>query len=172
MIFITLEYIRSHYTRAVTCSVSFIASGLATPVNQALIDNAQNNPEAAIAMMNSWGFGAAGHLHQGPIPGNSMLGSGKKVMRANAPNELTADLQACNSYRNGETAAATISIPSQVILAGKDRMAPRRAGMALVAGLNDPEFHLIENSGHMLPIEAPDQCRQLLKEFIFKHNPT
>ena len=47
-------------------------SGLATPVNDALIDAAQNEPEAAIAMMLGWGFGSAGHLHQGPIPGNSM----------------------------------------------------------------------------------------------------
>ena len=55
-------------------SVSFIASGLATPVNAALIDAAENDPEAAFAMMLSWGFGPAGHLHQGPIPGNSISG--------------------------------------------------------------------------------------------------
>ena len=54
-------------------SVSFVASGLATPVNAALIDAAENNPEAAIGMMLGWGFGTAGQLHQGPIPGNSMV---------------------------------------------------------------------------------------------------
>jgi pimeloyl-ACP methyl ester carboxylesterase len=46
-------------------SVSFIASGLATPVNPALINAAENQPEDAIAMMVGWGFGPAGHLHQG-----------------------------------------------------------------------------------------------------------
>ena len=78
---VALEY-ASRYPEKVK-SVSFIASGLATPVNPALIDNAENDPEAAIAMMLGWGFGPAGHLHQGPIPGNSMVAGGRKVMRRN-----------------------------------------------------------------------------------------
>ena len=152
-------------------SVSFIASGLATPVNPALIDSAENHPEAAIAMMLSWGFGSAGHLHQGPIPGNSMVAGGRKVMRGNVPTELAADLKACNAYKNGKEAAARISGPIQVILAGKDRMAPRKAGMELVSHLASPEVHIIRQSGHMIPLEAPNECRSLLKEFIFSNNP-
>ncbi|MDH5345537.1 MAG: alpha/beta hydrolase, partial [Gammaproteobacteria bacterium] len=155
-------------------SVSFIASGLATPVNAALIDAAEKSPEAAIAMMTSWGFGSAGHLSQGPIPGNSMLAGGQKVMRGNVPGELAADLRACDAYTNGKDAAAAIAgrdCPRQVILAGKDRMAPRKAGMELVAHLDGPELTVVEESGHMLPLEAPDRCRRLLRDFIFRHNP-
>jgi pimeloyl-ACP methyl ester carboxylesterase len=166
---VALEYASRYKDRLK--SVSFIASGLATPVNDALIDAAENNPEAAIAMMLSWGFGPAGHLHQGPIPGNSMLAGGRKVMRGNVPNELATDLRACNAYQNGKQAAAAIDCPRQVILAGKDRMAPRKAGMELVEHLNEPELHIIEESGHMVPQEAPDQCRTLLRDFIFSHNP-
>jgi pimeloyl-ACP methyl ester carboxylesterase len=153
-------------------SVSLIASGLATPVNPALIDNAQNNPEAAIAMMTSWGFGSAGHMHQGPIPGNSMLGSGQKVMWRNVPDELATDLKACDAYQNGKAAAAKISVPIQVILGEQDRMAPRKATQELVDNLPDPEVHVIAESGHMVPLEAPDICRDLLKIFIFTNNPT
>ena len=152
-------------------SVSFVASGLATPVNAALIDAAENNPEAAIAMMLGWGFGSAGHLHQGPIPGNSMVAGGLKVMRGNVPGELTADLRACDNYRNGKEAAAAISCPNQVILGGKDRMAPRKAGMELVANLDNPELHILAQSGHMVPQESPDETRQLLRDFIFSNNP-
>ena len=153
-------------------TVSFIASGLATPVNPALIDSAENHPEAAIAMMLSWGFGSAGHLHQGPIPGNSMVAGGRKVMRGNVPNELATDLKACNAYRNGKQAAAKISGPIQVILAGKDRMAPSAATTELVDHLADPEVHIVPQSGHMVPQEAPDVCRGLLKTFIFANNPS
>jgi pimeloyl-ACP methyl ester carboxylesterase len=153
-------------------SVSFVASGLATPVNPALIEAAKNEPQSAIDMMLTWGFGSAGYLHQGPIPGNSMIAGGLKVMHGNVPGELAADLEACNAYQNGKAAAAAIDCPVQVILAGKDRMAPRKAGMELVAHLDHPEFHIIEESGHMIPIEAPDQTRQLLRDFIFSHNPS
>ena len=153
-------------------SVSLIASGLATPVNPALIENAEKNPEAAIAMMISWGFGGAGHLHQGPIPGNSMLAGGRKVMRRNVPDELATDLKACDNYKNGKSAAAKISGPIQVILGGKDRMAPRKASAELVDHLHDPEVHIVAESGHMVPQEAPNTCRRLLKDFIFANNPT
>lgn len=167
---IALEFASRYPQRLRT--VSFIASGLSTPVNAALIESAEQNPEAAIAMMLSWGFGPAGHLHQGPIPGNSMVAGGRKVMRGNVPNELATDLKACNAYRNGKAAAARITVPVQVILAGKDRMAPRKAGMELVNHLNDPEVHIVPQSGHMVPQEAPDICRNLLKTFIFSNNPT
>lgn len=153
-------------------SVSLVASGLATPVNPALIDAAENKPEAAISMMLDWGFGSAGHLHQGPIPGNSMIASGQRVMRGNVPGELATDLRACNAYKNGKVAAAAIDCPVQVILAGEDRMAPRKAGMELVEHLNDPQLHIIEGSGHMIPQESPDECRNLLREFIFSNNPS
>ncbi len=152
-------------------SVSFIASGLATPVNPALIDAAENKPEDAIAMMVGWGFGPAGHLHQGPIPGNSMVASGRKVMRRNVPDGLATDLKACNAYKNGKEAATRITCPIQVIIAGQDRMAPSKVTAELVAHLNNPEVHVIPESGHMVPQEAPNKCRQLLKTLIFANNP-
>lgn len=152
-------------------TVSFIASGLATPVNPTLIDNAENDPQAAIAMMTSWGFGSAGHMHQGPIPGSSMLGGGQKVMWRNVPDGLATDLKACDTYRNGKVAATKISGPIQVILGGQDRMAPRKATRELIDHLSGPEVHIIAQSGHMVPLEAPDTCRDLLKTFIFSNNP-
>jgi len=152
-------------------SVSFIASGLATPVNDFLLHAAENDPDAAIAMMLGWGFGSAGHLHQGPIPGSSMVASGRKVMRGNVPSSLATDLKACDDYKNGKEAASKVAGPTQVIVAGKDRMAPRKATMELAEHLTDPEVTLIRESGHMIPQEVPNQCRALLKEFIFSNNP-
>ena len=153
-------------------SVSFISSGLATPVNPALIEAAENRPEDAIAMMLGWGFGPAGHLHQGPIPGNSMIAGGRKIMRRNVPNALATDLKASNAYRNGKVAASKISCPVQVMIAGKDKMAPRKATDELVEHLNNSDVHVIPESGHMLPQEAPNKTRHLLKTFIFANNPS
>lgn len=152
-------------------SLSLVASGLATPVNPALIDAAENNPEAAIAMMLEWGFGSPNQLHQGPISAESMVAGALKVLRGNAPGELSTDLKACNSYQNGKHAAAAITCPVQVILAGKDRMAPQKAGMELVDHLHNPEVHILADCGHMVPQEAPEECHALLREFIFGSNP-
>lgn len=152
-------------------SVTFVTSGLATPVNDALLNAAKDDPEAAIAMMTSWGFGPPGHFHQGPIPGNSMVAAGRKTMRGNTPTALSVDLHACNNYANGKAAAPKVAGPIQVIVAGKDRMAPKRATDELIAHLNDPEVTLIPESGHIVPQEAPNRCRALLRNFIYEHNP-
>jgi pimeloyl-ACP methyl ester carboxylesterase len=152
-------------------SLSLITSGLATPVNDYLLRAARENPSTAVDMMISWGFGRAGHLHQGPIPGNSMAAGGYKTMWRNSPHELATDLQACNNYRNGKVAAAAVRCPVQVIIAGKDRMAPAKATAMLVEHLPQPEVARIPESGHMLPLEAPDQCRTLLRNFIFSNHP-
>lgn len=152
-------------------SVSIIASGLATPVNDFLLNAARNDPDAAIGMMLGWGFGSAGHMHQGPIPGNSMVAGGRKVMFGNTPNELATDLEACNDYLGGKEAAAKVTGPIQVIVGGKDRMAPRQATAQLIERLANPEVTLIAKSGHMVPQEVPNQCRTLLKNFIFSNNP-
>lgn len=167
---VALEY-ASRYPKNLS-SVTLITSGLATPVNKALMDAARNKPEDAIAMMTSWGFGSAGHLHQGPIPGHSMIAGGQRVMRGNQADGLASDLEACNNYRNGKSAAAKMPCPVQVIVAGQDRMAPRKATSELIDTLKDAAVHLISNSGHMLPLEAPNECRDLLRSFIFEQNPT
>lgn len=164
-----LEFV-SRYPSTVR-TVSLIASGLATPVNPALIEAAENSPDKAISMMVGWGFGRAGHLHQGPIPGNSMMACGRKVLRRNVPDELATDLKACNAYRNGRNAAAAITCPVQVMIAGKDRMAPAKATTELVERLNNPEVHRFPECGHMIPQEAPERCRHLLQTFIFANNP-
>lgn len=166
---IALEY-ASRYPQKMK-SVSLLASGLATPVNDALIAAANSKPRVAVDMMLSWGFGDAGHLHQGAVPGHSMLASGKKVMLSN-PDGLAADLHACNNYRNGKIAAAAIRCSQQVIVASKDRMAPRKASSELINYLSDPTVSEISNSGHMVPQEAPDESRVLLRDFIFAKNPT
>lgn len=164
-----LEFVSRHPDRI--RSASLIASGLATPVNPALLDAAENDPEKAIGMMLGWGFGPAGQLHRGRIPGNSMLAGGYKVMLGNVPEALAADLRACDTYRNGREAASKITCPVQVIVAGRDRMAPRQATDELIKHLQDPEVQVIPESGHILPLETPNQCRDLLKYFIFMHNP-
>jgi len=166
---VALEYV-SRYPEKVR-SVSFIASGLATPVNPKLIEAAENNPAAAVAMMNSWGFGETGHKHQGAIPGNSMVAGGMKTMARNAPAGLTADLKACDAYQNGKAAAEKLRCPKQIILGGKDRMTPRKAGVEFAMHLGNTETHVIESSGHMVPLEAPNECRKLLRDFIFANNP-
>jgi pimeloyl-ACP methyl ester carboxylesterase len=51
-------------------------------------------------------------------------------------------------------------------------MTPKKATAELVRQLKNPEVTIIPESGHMLPQEVPNQCRDLLKYFIYANNPT
>ena len=72
-------------------------------------------------------------------------------------NPLATDLKACANYSGGDEAAATLDIPSCLILAGKDKMTPLKAGQALAKILN-AKVTVLPEYGHMLPVEAPKEC--------------
>ena len=95
-----MEYV-SKFPKQVK-SLSLIASGYETPVNSFLLEAAKNKPKAAIDKMMSWGFGRAGHFHQGTIPGNSMIAGGYKITQGNVPN-------ACLLYTSPSPRDATLS---------------------------------------------------------------
>jgi pimeloyl-ACP methyl ester carboxylesterase len=58
-------------------------------------------------------------------------------------------------------------------MGGQDQMAPRKATMALAETLpSSSKIEIIQKSGHMVPLENPNKCRDLLKTFIFVNNPT
>ena len=145
-------------------SVSMIASAAAIPVNEQLLTMARDNQPAAVRAMLNWGFGSVYHAGLSAIPGQAPIGIGSRIMNSNP---LAVDLQACNSYTQGQQRAANLEVPTQLVLAQQDRMTPAKAGRALADTLPDLRSLVeLEDAGHMLPIEAPQRCLAALKQFI------
>jgi len=143
-------------------SLSGIGTAAAIPVNPALIETALESTARAADMMLQWGFGQKAQMGISAVPGMQPIAIGRQIM---ASNPLAVDLQCCANYENGDAVAASINIPSQLILAGQDRMTPLKAGKALANTMN-AKVTVIEGYGHMLPIEAPKQCLVSLRDFI------
>ena len=144
-------------------SISLIATGAAIPVNEQLLQLAQNNKPAAVAAMLNWGFGEAYQFGASQVPGLAPLAMVDQIMQQNP---LANDLAVCQAYLQGEISAQHITAPAQLILGQHDRMTPLKAGRAL-AGLL-PNLHSKSElaAGHMLPIEESAACLTLLREFI------
>lgn len=144
-------------------SISLIATGAAIPVNEQLLQLAQNNKPAAVAAMLNWGFGEAYQFGASQVPGLAPLAMVDQIMQQNP---LANDLAVCQTYLQGEIAARQITTPAQLIFGQHDRMTPLKAGRAL-AGLL-PNLHSKSElaAGHMLPIEESAACLTLLREFI------
>lgn len=143
-------------------SITGIGTAGAIPVNPALIEAAAKNAGDAAEMLLMWGFGPDAQYGISAVPGMQPIAIGRQIMAANP---LHADLVACSNYHNGSAVAKTISVPSQLILARKDRLTPLKAGLAFAEELG-ARTTVIERYGHMLPIEAPRQTLQKLRELI------
>ncbi len=139
-----------------------IGTAAAIPVNPALIEAAQRSSAEAANMLIQWGFGQKAHMGISVVPGMQPIAIGRQIM---ADNPVEADLRACADYTSGEQAASEIKVPSHLILAGQDKLTPLKTGLALAKQLN-ANHTIIDGYGHMLPIEAPKQCLQALRNII------
>jgi len=142
---------------------SVVAPDRAIPVNPQLLDTAKTNRPAAVDAMLTWGFGESYQFGKSDVPGQAPLAIGNRIMCANP---LEIDLQACQNYTNGENAANKVSCPTQLILALNDRMTPLKAGRQLATQLPNVKNVAEIDAGHMLPIEAPENCLNELRNFI------
>ena len=143
-----------------------IAGALSIPVNDQLLDSAKNNQSAAIKMMTSWGHGQAAHLFDHAVPGQAHLGYGTAQMKANHQDALHADLSACQAFDGGLEAANSVSVPALVVLAKKDKMTPLKRGREMAQSIAGAQLVELEQSGHMIPSEAPEILNRHLVSFL------
>lgn len=143
-------------------SLSGIGTAAAIPVNPALIETAQASAAKAADLMLQWGFGPGAQYGVSAVPGMQPIAIGREIMSGNP---LATDLIACSKYDGGLAVAESLEIPACLILAGKDRMTPLKAGKAL-ASVMKAQVTILPRHGHMLPVEAPKECLQALREFI------
>jgi len=143
-------------------SLTGVGTGAAIPVNPMLIETAQKSADDAAKMMVQWGFGNRIHMGASPTPGMQPIAVGRQIM---GNNPLAVDLQSCADYLGGESALDKVKAPSAMILAGQDKMTPLKAGLAVAKALGS-ELTVLEEFGHMLPIEAPKEVLLALRRFI------
>lgn len=161
---VAMELARRHPDAV--AGIGLIALGLAIPVNPQLISMAEEKELAAFDAMVTWGHGRDGAFHDHPMPGNSHIHLGKRIMAGNPKGTLAVDLKACAAYSEGEMAATSITQPAIVILARQDRMTPWKQGLELAKSIPHAEQVTIENAGHMLPAERGDDVNRALRRLF------
>jgi pimeloyl-ACP methyl ester carboxylesterase len=114
-------------------------------------------------MISLWGNGYHATLGGSLAPGLWMLGETERLLERAHPGVLFADLSACNDYQDALAAAATVVVPSRVILGSRDLMTPAKGGKAIAAAIADCRLTVIEGAGHMLMSERPDDVLAALR---------
>lgn len=136
------------------------------PVSDELLDAARRNDHVAYELINSWSFAAGSQLGGNRQPGLWMLGNAMRLIERTRPGVLYTDLVACNSYANGNAAAARVRCPTLVVIGARDVMAPPRNAKAMIAALADVRTVTLPETGHSLMAERPDEVLDALREFF------
>jgi pimeloyl-ACP methyl ester carboxylesterase len=158
---IALETAARHPARV--SALRLIGTTSTMAVGPDLLKAAEADDPAAIAMMTIWGLGYDAELGGNLAPGLWMHGGAMRVLEANRPGVLFADLSACNAYQNALAAAAQVVVPTTLILGERDMMTPIRNGKALAAALPNARTLVLRGAGHTMMIERPDEVLKALQ---------
>jgi len=149
--------------------LSLLGSTYPMKVSDALLDAARHAEGDAIDMVNIWSHSSYAQKPSCPGPGFFVSGMSKRLMeRISAQGEqhlFHTDFTACNSYANGEAAAASVRCPVQFIFGSKDMMTPPRSTKALLAALPAAKTVTVD-AGHQMMSEQPDAVLDALVSFL------
>jgi pimeloyl-ACP methyl ester carboxylesterase len=159
---IALETAARHPDRV--SGLSLIATAAAMTVGPDLLKAAEANDAAAIDMVSIWGLGFKAELGGSLAPGLWMHQGAQRVLQQCAPGVLHSDLAACNAYQNALAAAASVKVPTNVILGERDMMTPAKAGKALAAAIPNARTIVLPGAGHMMMVEQPDELLAALRD--------
>jgi pimeloyl-ACP methyl ester carboxylesterase len=144
-------------------ALSLIGTAATMTVGPDLLKAAEADDDAAIDMVSIWGLGFSAELGGSLAPGLWMHGGAQAVLRRCAPGVLFGDLSACNAYGNALAAAATVRVPTTLVLGERDMMTPARAGKALAAAIPHARTIVVPGAGHMVMAERPDELLAALR---------
>ena len=155
-----LEYSNKYKNRLK--KLVFIGGSYKMPVNQDLIDLAENGDTDAVKLMMKWGYeGSKKFIGGNPI--KRIIQSPRDISQI-----LGVDLVACNNYTNGSSAVKTIDCPTMFIFGSLDKMVNIEVGKKFASMVDNSTTHIIDGCGHMIMIEKAFEMREKVLEFLQK----
>jgi len=134
-----------------------VGTGAKLRVSPAILESIQANYEAAVDMLNRYYWSG----NQDP----DIEAANRRTMLACPPEVMLNDFMACDQFDLRDR-LAEITLPALVISGSVDQMTPPKFGQFLANQLPQAEFALIEQAGHMMTLEIPEQVAQLVSNFI------
>ncbi|MYM83594.1 alpha/beta fold hydrolase [Duganella sp. FT50W] len=136
--------------------LALVGSTYPMKVADALLTTARDNELAAIDMVTAWSHS--------PLASHTVRNTARRLMQR-MPGRLHTDLAACNSYANGELAAASVRCPTLLLRGASDAMTPPKSAKALAAAIPHAQTVTLD-SGHSLMSEQPQAVLAALLAFI------
>ena len=149
--------------------VALVGTAYPMKVSPALLATSRDHEQQAIDMVNLWSHSTLAQKPSAPGPGFWVHGGNQRLMQRiaqrNPAKVFFTDFSACNEYANGEQAAAALDCPALFLLGRKDQMTPAKAATALSSTMKQATTVTLQNCGHALMAEQPDQVLDALFTF-------
>ena len=150
--------------------LALVGTAYPMTVSPALLDGALNDPQRAIAMVNTFSHSLLAPPPSTLGPGTWLYGGSRALMRRVLASNQDANVfhvgfKACNDYANGEQAMAKVQCPVLFLLGEADQMTPPRATRTLVQKATGAKVVTVK-AGHALMSEAPDEVLFALRDFL------
>ena len=150
--------------------LAMVGTAYPMAVSLALLDGALNDPQRAIALVDTFSHSTLAPPPSTLGPGTWLHGVSRALMRRvlasnREANVFHAGFKACNDYAGGEAAMARVRCPVLFLLGAADQMTPPRAARTLAAGALDGRTVTVA-AGHALMSEAPDAVLLALRDFL------
>ena len=140
----------------------FVGGSYKMPVNQDLIDLAEDGDNQAVKLMMKWGYENSKKFIGGN-PVQKIINSSRDIRKI-----LAIDLVACNNYKNGFEALKSINCPTLFIFGELDKMVNLEKGNEFAKLIPNSITHTITVCGHMIMFEKAFEMREKISEFLKK----
>jgi len=144
------------------------ATGFPMPVGQGLLDAAEANEQSAVDMIAIFSHSFSSQLGHNAVAGISVQNTAMALLEQAGPGVLHNDLFACNAYQGLAKVAESFGAGRTTLIAGdSDRMTPMKMSRQLAEALG-ADLIVLENCGHMVMSEQPEQTLQAAKRVLMK----
>ena len=135
-------------------------------VHPDLLKAAKRGDHLAYETIVAWGLGRRAQLGGHRAPGSWIAGASMRLLETSNPGVLANDLGACNLWEEGLEVAARIKCPTLLLFGSDDRMTPPPGADELVKTITNCELVTLQDAGHMMMIEQPEETLNALYGFF------
>jgi pimeloyl-ACP methyl ester carboxylesterase len=138
-----------------------IGTGARLPVNLTLIEDLSDASvyEAMVDNICRWSFS----IHADP----SMVNHVRKQLLSTRPSVLQGDFRACDAFDLVDQ-LDQVQAPTLILVGDLDKMTPLRFSEELAEGIQGSELIIVQQTGHMLPLEKPQETADWVRTFLEK----
>ncbi len=149
-------------------AAALVMLGAAFPmkVSPALLAAARDDEPKALAMINAWSHSRLVHRPGAPGPGFSVINQNLALMGRQARGVLLNDFAACDAYADGLERAAAVTCPTLFVCGRRDAMTPPKAARALIGRIAGSKVVEIDDCGHAMMAERPDEVLAAIRDFV------